>query len=96
MDLADTYVRAVLSNKAGSNYQRVDVVFDRYREETIKGATRTRRTKAARQIRRFVEGRDVPLPKNWTNFLSLPDKRLILHISCLRNCVLRHLIIRIL
>ena len=72
-DLADIYVRAVL--KAGSNYQRVDVVFDRYREETIKGATRIRRTKAARPIRRLVEGRDVPLPKNWTNFLSLPDNK---------------------
>ena len=72
-DLADTYVRAVLT--AGSNYQRVDVVFDRYREETIKGATRTRRTKAARPIRRLVEGRDVPLPKTWTNFLSLPDNK---------------------
>lgn len=73
-DLADTYVRAVL--KAGSKYQRVDVVFDRYREETIKGTTRTRRTKSARPIRRLVEGRDVPLPKNWTNFLSLPDNKI--------------------
>ena len=72
-DLADTYVRAVL--KAGSNYQRIDIVFDRYREETIKGATRTRRTKAAQPIRRVVEGRDVPLPKKWTNFLSLPENK---------------------
>ena len=50
-------------------------MFDRYRKETIKGATRTRRTKAARPIRRIVEGRDVPLPINWTNFLSLPDNK---------------------
>ena len=61
-DLADTYVREVL--KAGSNYQRVDVLFDRYTEETTQGATRTRRTKAARPIRRLVEGREVPPPKN--------------------------------
>lgn len=73
-DLADTYVRAVL--KAGSNYQRIDIVFDRYRDETIKGATRTRRTKAAQPIRRVVEGRDVPLPKNWTHFLSLPENKI--------------------
>ena len=72
-DLANIYVRAVL--KAGSKYQRVDIVFDRYREETIKSPTRTRRTKAAQPIRRLVEGRDVPLPKNWTNFLSLPDNK---------------------
>ncbi len=39
-DLADTYVKTVL--KAGSGYHRIDVVFDRYRDETIKGTTRTR------------------------------------------------------
>ena len=50
-------------------------MFDRYREETIKGATRTRRTKTARPIRRLIEGREVPLPKNWTNFLSLADNK---------------------
>ena len=60
-DLADTYVRKVL--KMGSSYQRIDVLFDRYRAETIKSTTRTRRTKTARPIRRLVEGRDVPLPK---------------------------------
>jgi hypothetical protein len=48
-DMADTYVKAVL--KVGTSYQRIDVVFDRYREETIKGATRTRRTKSTRPIR---------------------------------------------
>ena len=72
-DMADTFVRAVL--KAGCSYKRIDVVFDRYREETIKGATRTRCTKAAQPIRRLVEGCDVPLPKNWINFLSLPDNK---------------------
>ncbi len=45
-DLADTYVKTVL--KAGSEYHRIDVVFDRYRDETIKGTTRTRRSKTAR------------------------------------------------
>ena len=67
--LADTYVKPVL--KAGSEYHRIDVVFDRYRNETSKGTTRTRRSKAARPIRRLVEGRDVPLPKNWSNCLEL-------------------------
>ena len=70
-DLADTYVKTVL--KAGSEYHRIDVVFDRYRDETIKGTTRTRKT--ARPIRRLVEGRDVPLQKNWTNLLSLADNK---------------------
>ena len=71
--LADTYVNTLL--KAGSEYHRIDVVFDRYRDETIKGTTRTRRSKAARPIRRLVEGRDVPLPKNWSNYLSLADNK---------------------
>ena len=48
-DLADTFVGRVL--KFGANYQRIDIVFDRYKEETIKGTTRTRRTKSARPIR---------------------------------------------
>ena len=72
-DLADTYVKTVL--KAGSEYHRIDVVFDRYRDETIKGTTRTRRSKTARPIRRLVEVRDVPLLKNWANFLSLADNK---------------------
>ena len=61
--------------KAGSEYHRIDVAFDRYRDETSKGTTRTRRSKTARPIRRLVEGRDVPLPKNWSDFLSLADNK---------------------
>ena len=72
-DRADTYVKTAL--KAGSAYHRIDVVFDRYRDGTIKGTTRTRRSKAARPIRWLVEGRDVPLAKNWSNFLSLADNK---------------------
>lgn len=44
-DLADTCVNTVL--KAGAKYHRIDIVFDRYRKETIKGTTRTRRSKGA-------------------------------------------------
>ena len=72
-DLADTYVKTVL--KAGSGYHRIDVVFDRYRDETINGTTRTRRCKTAPPIRRIVEGRDIPLPKNWSKFLSLANNK---------------------
>ena len=72
-DLADTCVKTVL--KAGFEYHKIDVVFDRYRDETIKGTIRTWRSKTARPIRRLVEGRDVPLPKNWSNCLSLADNK---------------------
>ena len=70
-DYADIYVQTVLTS--GQNYQHIDVVFDRYRDDTIKSGTRTRRTQAARPIRRVIESRDVPLPNNWTNFLSLSE-----------------------
>ena len=60
---------------AGSEYLRIDVVVDRYRDETIKGKTRTRLSKAALTIRRLVEGHDVPLPKHCSNFLSLADNK---------------------
>ena len=72
-DLADTYVKTVL--KTGERYQSIYIVFDRYRKETIKGSTRTRRSKSTRPIRRVVESRNVPLPKNWPNFLSLADNK---------------------
>ena len=41
-DLADTYLKTV---KAGTDYYRIDVVFDRYRDEIIMGTTRTRAVK---------------------------------------------------
>ena len=72
-DLADTYVNTVL--KPGYEYHNINVEFDRYRDETIKGTTRTRRSKTARPIRRLVEGRDVSLPKNWSNILSLAENK---------------------
>ena len=72
-DLADSNVKTVPT--AGSEYHRIDIVVDRYRDETIKGTTRTRRSNAARPIRRLVEGRVVPLPKTWSNCLSLADNK---------------------
>jgi hypothetical protein len=51
-DLADTYVKTVL--KSGLRYQRIDVIFNRCRKQTIKSTTRVRRSKAARPIRWIV------------------------------------------
>ena len=42
-----------------------DRCIHRNSEETIKGTTRTRRSKITRPIRRHNEIRDVPLPNNW-------------------------------
>ena len=70
-----------------SEYQQMYVVFDRYRDEIIKGTIKTRPSKAARLIRRLVEGRDVPLPKNWSNCLSLADRRVNLRLNPKNPCV---------
>ena len=59
----------------GKNYKRIDVVFDRYRDDTIKAGTSTQRTQAARPIRRVIESRDVPLPRNSANFLLLSENK---------------------
>ena len=71
-DLADTFVSSV---QTGFSYQRVDVVFDRYRDKSIKSTTKSRRNKTAQPIRRVVESRDVALPKSWSNFLALPENK---------------------
>lgn len=72
-DFANIFTQTVL--KAGSSFDRVDVVFDRYREQSIKASTREKRTKTCQPIRRLVEGPDVPLPANWNNFLALPENK---------------------
>ena len=61
--------------EAGSGDHRIDFVFDTYRDDTIKGTVRTRRYKTTRPARHLVEGRDVPLPKNWSNIFSLADSK---------------------
>ena len=60
---------------AGSEYHKIDVVVDRYRDERIKDTTRTQCSKAARTIKRRIEGRDVPLKRNWSNVLSMADNK---------------------
>jgi hypothetical protein len=72
-DLADTFVKAVL--QAGSSFDRIDVTFDRYKEDSIKSGTRQHRTKSAQPIRRMIESRQVPLPNSWTNFMALPENK---------------------
>ena len=72
-DFADSFQSAVL--QAGSRYQQIHVIFDRYQEDSIKSGTRKRRTKSARPIRRVIEDASVPLPYSWSNFLALPDNK---------------------
>ena len=59
-DFAESFQAAVL--QAGSRYQQIHVIFDRYQEDSIKSRTRERRTKSSRPIRRVIEDGSVPLP----------------------------------
>ena len=43
--------------------------------EDFRDTTRTRCSKAARTIRRCIDGRYVPLKRNWSNFLSFADNK---------------------
>lgn len=72
-DLADTFIAGVL--QSGASYHRVDVLFDRYYEVSIKSGTRKRHSHGSRPIRRRIESRDVPLPARWDNFLAHPDNK---------------------
>ena len=72
-DMSDAFLRAVL--QIGKFCQRIDVVFDRYWEYSIKEITRKRRSKTSKPIRRVIENRDVPLPKNWSNFMALSENK---------------------
>jgi hypothetical protein len=65
------YVGVVL--RKGFIFRRIDVVFDRYRIQSIKSGTRKKRSKSVQPIRRIIENSNVPLPSNLPNFLSLPE-----------------------
>ena len=71
-DLGNAFFSRILH--LGANYDRIDIVFDRYYRDSINAGTRKRRTKGVRPIRRVVES-DVPLPASWPNFLSLPTNK---------------------
>jgi hypothetical protein len=72
-DLADVFIEAVLWS--GADFQRIDVLFDRYYELSIKGGTRNRRKQGAVAIRRMIESEDVPLPAKWDNFLAHQENK---------------------
>ena len=72
-DYADQFVVHVL--KTANAFDRVDVVFDRYQEFSIKTGTRIKRTKKLRPIRRLIENRDVQLPKQWADYMASEENK---------------------
>ena len=70
---ADRFQNAVL--EAGSRYQQIHILFDRYEKSSIKAGTRECRTRTIRPVRRVIENKNVPLPNSWSNFLALPENK---------------------
>ena len=67
--LADLFIDIVKSNGNLSN--RIDVLFDRYEERSIKEGTRVIRSGGVKTVRRIISNRDVKLPDNWKSFIGL-------------------------
>ena len=71
-DLGEEFVIAVLVS--GKDFDRIDTMFDRYREIPIKCAIRKKRSRGHAPFRRVIEDGSVPLPNSWSNFL-VPDEK---------------------
>ena len=80
-DFADDFTEAVNRN-IGS---RINVVFYRYQDHSITGATRDRRSGSRRPISRLIENRDVPFPKSWEQLVSSSENKANLATFCLMN-----------
>ena len=72
-DYANKFTDTVL--KMGAKYQRVDVVFDRYHDESIKTGTRVKRKQRHRPVRREIKNESVPLPADWSSFMALEENK---------------------
>ncbi|KAG1693201.1 hypothetical protein GQR58_007155 [Nymphon striatum] len=75
-DLSVEFCNSVLK-RFGPVYSRVDLLFDRYLDLSIKSGTRSKRSEAGKvkPIRRVISSKDVKLPSNFKSFLSLSENK---------------------
>ena len=59
----------------GKICDRVDIVFGRHCDSSIKDSTRKQCAKNQKAIRKLIIGRDVPLLQNQINFLACPKNK---------------------
>jgi hypothetical protein len=85
-DLTDCFCDRVTSNLKGAQ-TTLDIVFDDYRNNSIKSETRIQRTMKRRKIRRIIDGRHVRLPAVWQSFISMEENKVNL-IQFLRDQLL--------
>lgn len=83
-DFVDAFVASIW--KAGTKFQRIDIVFDSYILNSSKGNTRARRARTAKPIRRVIENRGVPLLKIGKTFFA--RKKLLCQFSFRRALLL--------
>ncbi|KAG1654512.1 hypothetical protein GQR58_024970 [Nymphon striatum] len=75
-DLSVEFCNSVLK-RFGPVYSRVDLLFGRYQDLSIKSGTRSKRSEAGKvkPIRRVISSKDVKLPSNFKSFLSLSENK---------------------
>ena len=73
-DYADTFTENIFSH-FNDSCKRVDVVFDTYKANSIKKATRHKRSGKTRKVRCIVDSSSVVLPYSWSSFLALEENK---------------------
>jgi len=58
----------------GAKYQRIDVFFGRYQDESIKAGTMTKRKQRHRSVRRKIEN-DASVPSNWSGLMTFKGNK---------------------
>ena len=74
-DYTDIFLNNVTSHFR-CHTTRVDVVFYRYTgQQSIKAVTRSKRVGKKRPIRMVIDGRNVPFPQVWSNFIASDENK---------------------
>lgn len=87
-DLGNAFVKNILANFM-SEYSRVDVLFDRYQETSIKDRTRANRAGTSQTIRRKIDLGTVKFPHSCSQFMSHTSNKSVLAFFIsneLKNC----------
>lgn len=70
---ADIFMQTVTGYLHG-NITRVDLVFEQYKQNSIKGGTRAKRSTTRRKIRTIVR-RDVKIPSDWNSLIEMDKNK---------------------
>ena len=74
-DLANIFCKLVFKHFSGP-CKRIDVIFDTYRQKTIKANTQQRRTSKNRKICRIIDFLSVQIPTSWSDFIGLSENKI--------------------